>query len=393
MKRARFARRGGLTRDAERLTRLATGLALSASRVETLFWQRDLAELVQKLLNAGNEDALNAALDQLWRADARTYDALADFIEAGAESMSILINDQPHDVLLFAAPVLAWSRFSIQAGSIAIPALQNLHTQLSAHVLAADTRLTLVNYLFSPDQLPRSYTDTHQLVGVLANCLTQGLDLSIDPAQLETTLNFLSDTRYVLGALAAPRGAPMFRWQEEDMQGSARETVLTQWRTQGGAILQPMLPACALEVLLPNAYHHVCREADRASRPYSLRASVAFLEATLSIKPDGLRAVIAPFYDQQLEEYRIGFTQTDSNEVMHGVVWAMLGPEDENTDTVEEIERVLRGCGLDDILVIDHRMPMEYCDDCGAPMYPDPEGQPVHAELPEEAASQQVHLH
>ena len=38
-------------------------------------------------------------------------------------------------------------------------------------------------------------------------------------------------------------------------------------------------------------------------------------------------------------------------------------------------------------------MPMEYCDDCGAPMYPDPEGQPVHAELPETGEQPPAHLH
>lgn len=44
-----------------------------------------------------------------------------------------------------------------------------------------------------------------------------------------------------------------------------------------------------------------------ASRPYSLRASVAFLQTTLGKPAESLRAVIGAFYDKRLEEYRIGF--------------------------------------------------------------------------------------
>ncbi|HMM71875.1 MAG TPA: DUF2863 family protein, partial [Rhodocyclaceae bacterium] len=161
----------------------------------------------------------------------------------------------------------------------------------------------------------------------------------------------------------------------------------------GGAPVATLLTGCAHALLLPNAYHAACREADRESRPYSLRASVDFLSSTLAVEPAGLRAVIAPFYDQRLEEYRIGFTLADSDEVVHGVVWALLGAEDESTETVADIETILRECGLTDTLVLDHRMPMEYCDDCGAPLYPDPEGQPVHAELPDDAPAAPAHLH
>lgn len=393
MKRTRFARRGGLTPDAERLTRLAAGLAWSSSRVEDAFWERDLSALVEKLLEAGNEDALNAALDQLWRAEGHAYEDLADFIEAGAESLSITVDGRAWDALLFAAPVLAWSRYNIPSGAIADAPLRHLRTQLAAHVLADRTKLALADFLFSPDQLPRGYTDTRELVHRLTDAAMAGNDLRMDAEMLGEAINFLSDTRYVIGVVAAPRGEPLFRWQEEDMQGSPRDTVLNQWRAQGGAVIQPLLPACALEVVLPNAYHAACRDADRASRPYSLRASVAFLETTLNVRPEQLRAVVAPFHDKQLEEYRIGFTLGEASEVVHGVVWALLGAEDENSESVEEIERVLKECGVDDVLVLDHRMPMEYCDDCGAPLYPDPEGQPVHAELPESAPGQPAQLH
>jgi uncharacterized protein YuzB (UPF0349 family) len=45
-------------------------------------------------------------------------------------------------------------------------------------------------------------------------------------------------------------------------------------------------------------------------------------------------------------------------------------------------------------LAVAGRFPLEYCDDCGAPLYPNPDGEPVHAELPEEQAEAAPrHLH
>lgn len=121
---------------------------------------------------------------------------------------------------------------------------------------------------------------------------------------------------------------------------------------------------------------------------------MAFLGTSLDAPASNLRAVIAPFWENQLEEYRIGITLRGREEVVHGVVWPLLGVEDENGEGVAQIESVLRECGVNDILVLEHRFPLEYCDDCGAPLYPSPEGEVVHAEMPAEQADQMPrHLH
>ena len=183
----------------------------------------------------------------------------------------------------------------------------------------------------------------------------------------------------------------MFRWQES---GGDRETALTQWRNQGGACLMPMLPGCAVDVVLPDAYFAASRSVDRASRDYAVRASVAFLGTTLEVPASGLRAVVAPFHDRQLEEFRIGITLRDKPQVIHGIVWPLLGAEDENSDVALQIDAALRECGVTDIVTLHHRFPMEYCDDCGSPLYPSPDGEAVHAELPDdEGEPVPRHLH
>lgn len=390
MKRSRFGRRGGLSRDAEQLAWLATGLADSGSRAEDRYWESRLVTLIDRILDEDDEDALNAALDHLYSTNARAYDELADFIESQAENGQRPSPGQ--DVLLIAAPVLAWSRYRIPAGPIPPALLANLRVHLAAHVLAEGVKLSVADFLFSPDQLPQGYCPTASLAQALGEAALANQDLHIETDGLAETAQFLSDTRYLLAAVAVPKGAPIFRWQESDRIG--RDQALAQWRTQGGACLAPQLPGCTLEVVLPEAYFAACRQADLASRPYSIRASVAFLGTTLEIPATELRAVIAPFQDRQLEEYRIGFTRRNQEQVLHGVVWPLLGAEDETTDTAAQIEAVLRECGVGDIQNLDHAYPVEYCDDCGAPFYPAPDGEVVHAEMPDEQSEQMPrHLH
>lgn len=390
MKRSRFARRGALNREAEQIARLAAGLAASASRIEDDFWERRLAAAVDKLLRTGNEDTLNLALDHLFGANARAYDALADLIESRAESGVLGAGGGEFDVALIAAPLLAWSRFTIPSGPLPAAALAAARTQLQAHVLAAGTKLALADFLYSPDQLPRGFVETWRLANQLAKAAAEDRNARIDPRQLPETTRFISDTRYLIGAVAAPRGQALFRWQEED---GSREQAATQWAAQGGAALQPLFTGCALEPLLPEVFHAACRNADQGLRVYSLRAAVAFLQTVLGVRPQQLRAVVAPFHEERLEEYRVGFTHADANEVVHGVVWPLLGAEDESTDCVGQIEAVLEEAGIGSVVVLENRFPLEFCDDCGMPMYPTPEGETAHAELPEDLPQAPAHLH
>jgi hypothetical protein len=390
MKRSRFSRRSKLDSATEELIRLAGCVAESSSRIEDEFWQQRLTTAVDHLLADADDATLNGALDQLYSNGGRAYDELADIVESCCQSKRLPAPAE-QDVIMFAAPVLVWSRFNIPSGPLSEALMANLRVQLQAHVFADGAKIGLCDFLWSPDQLPQSYAETAQLCDRLTKAALHARDLPIDGHTLPDTISFLSDTRYLIGAVAAPRGQALFRWQEDK---APRADVHKTWRDQGGEALRAFLPACAIEMLLPQPYHAAAREADRASRPYSLKAAVSFLQTTLNVSATELRAVIAPFHDRQLEEFRIGFTLADSTEVVHGVVWPLLEAEDESADTPGQIEAVLHDAGLRQVISLDHRFPMEYCDDCGAPLYPNPDGEPSHAELPEDKADATPrHLH
>ncbi len=391
MKRNRLSSRKRISADAAELGRLATCLSESGGKLEDLFWEKKLSDLVCHLLQNGAEDDLNASLDRLFDSHAAAHDCLADTIEACAESGILTHGGQDYDVMLFNAPLLAWSRFSIASGAIPKSTLQSLKVHLGAHVFSADARVAVADYLFSPDQLPRSFVDTWQLMRDLGKAAIENLPVQLDVSTLPETNQFLSDTRYLIGAIAVPHGKPLFRWNEND--NVTRESALKEWIKQGGPCLEPLLTGCAFQPLLADAYHAACRTADMASRPYSLRASVAFLQTTLGKPAESLRAVIGAFYDKRLEEYRIGFGPRDSEAIYHGVIWPLLGSEDENTDVVSEVETLLRESGIKEIVAHNQQFPFEFCEDCGAPLYPNVEGEPVHAELPEQSNTPSQTLH
>lgn len=335
--------------------------------------------MIDQLLKSGDEETLSTALDKMYQEGDRGYDSLADLIESRSESCFLESNAE-FDLLLIALPILAWSRYNIPSGPLGAEVLTNLRTHLQAHILSANVRLALADVLFSPDQLPQGYCKTLQLTERLAGAALGNRNEHFDPADLAETMSFLSDNRYVLGALAIPKEGAIFRWQDESIN---QDEACRHWQSQGTEVLRPALPACAIELLAPLPYHAACRDADRRSRPYAVKASIAFLQTTLNVTADQLCAVVAPFHDQHLEEYRVGLTLMPSNQVIHGVVWPLLEAEDENSDIVLQIDTALKETGVGRIMLLDHRFPLEYCDDCGTPLYPNPEGEPMHAELPE----------
>jgi len=386
MKRRRLYARPRLSRDAERLAWLAQALADSGSRLEDAWLESEMTTLIEKLLRGGDEEALNQALDRLHDTQPRAYDDLADLIEAACEISRV--GDTWR--LILALPVLAWSRYAIPARTLPQATLDSLRAQLAGHVLAADTRVHFANFLFSPDQLPQGYCDTRVFAEALWASAAAGHDLVVEGDSLPESQTFVSDVRYILAVVQIPAGRPVFRWNEPD---GNRDTALEAWRQQAGANLQALLTGCAYELLLPDAYFSAWRRADRETRPFALRAAVEYLKSLFNVPASGLRAVAAPYYDRWLEEWRIGFTGIDSDDVVHGVTWPLLGGEDENADLAGSIEALLKETGLGEVRILDTRMPLEFCDDCGAPLFPNPEGESVHAELPEEMQGTPAHLH
>lgn len=389
-------RKSHLSPDAERLVAAALGLSNSGSRSEDRFWELSLARRIERLLDGGHPQPVFDALDRLNQADAEAYGALIEAVEDCAESVEIEVDGKAWDCLLVSAPLVVWTRFRIPSGPLSADAAQALSAHWQAHVLARDARFRLVPYLYSVDQLPRDFAEMRKLLRKLATSAVGGHTPRMDLKSLPETAEMFADSRFLLGVVAVPRGEPLFRWQQTDAnEHASRVQCLEQWIAQGRTNLEPLLPGCGFECLLPDAYHLNMREADRRVRPYAIRAAVHFLTHALSVEPADLRASIAAFGDERVDEYRVGLSIDDSDDVAQGIVWPLLGAESDTDDPspLEAIRETLRETGVSEVRTWPELNEPEFCEDCGVPLYPNAKGEIVHAEMPDDVEPEATHFH
>ena len=76
-------------------------------------------------------------------------------------------------------------------------------------------------------------------------------------------------------------------------------------------------------------------------------------------------------------------------------MWPLYGREDENArpGPLDEVMSQLAECGVTEVKKLAGTFTPEYCEDCGAPLFANTEGEIVHAELPEEADTHTAHFH
>ncbi|MES2325438.1 MAG: DUF2863 family protein [Pseudomonadota bacterium] len=410
-----------LSAESQRLVSISQAIVQAASRIEERAWERHLDTHLQKLLKTGHQETIDNTLNVLFKDDLNAYDMLMEGVEAVSES-SLMVDlhdgvETTYQTLLVAAPILAWTRFSIASGTIPADELVTLSAHFSAHLLADGVKMSMAPTLFAIDQLPRTHAETYSATHKLAQAAYKGT--STKPiAKPPETAPFLADTRYLLVAVVAPLNAPLFRWQEPQHQVNfitERANALEQWQKQAADTVSRLLPGCGIELLLPEAYYVACREADKLIRPVSIRAAVHYLTNTLAVEASDLRAVIAGFGEEspdgQIDEYRVAFTLRQTTEVIYGIVWPLYGQEDEDGTPVEglssadmegmsvqkapieEIQAHLNDAGITHIKRHSERFVAEYCDDCGAPYFADPTGELVHAEMPDDAPAGNEHFH
>lgn len=390
MRRNRFISRARQSADAETLGKLACRLSESANRLEDHLWERRLVELLNDRLARGFDGDIDVALDALAKSSPLAYDDLADLAESCAESAAIEIDGKPHDALLVAMPLLAWSRYKLPAARLSASVADAVLAQFSGHLAASGTRVVLADYLYAIDQLPESFGEVHDTASRLFEAATQGTRMKVDPKSLREPVSMLADTRYLLAAIVAPQGQALFHWQQTGVDPDAKLGALAAFREQAGAALAPMLTGCRYRMLSPNAFHAALRQADRELREFSLQAAVAYLKLAYDISPQALHAAVGVYEDKRSGrdiELRVGIGAAGNDDsVIEGIVWPLLGDDEEKA--LEDAEAALRATGVTHITLHPQRFPLEFCDDCGAPMFPNPAGHSVHTETPEECEEQ-----
>ncbi|MFZ6690660.1 DUF2863 family protein [Undibacterium sp. SXout20W] len=387
-----------LAAESQRLVNLSLAVAQSASRMEDLAWQEKLDLYVAKNLKQHHQDILDAAAENLFASHPNGYEVLVETLETISTSAIFEVQGHQYYTLLIAAPILAWTRFEISSGSISVDALASLSHQLSTQLLVDQAKLRLLPNLYSIDQLPRNHTETYALMERQAMSLLKNSTPPVE-AERAQTVPFLADIRYLLAVLVTPIDAPLFQWQALDAPYDcvkAKSAALLEWQQQVEPTIKNLLPGCGIELLLPEAYYTACREADIKIRPASIRSAVFYLTQTLGKEANQFEVVIAACGVQetpgQIDEFRISFCLVEAPEVIYGVVWPLYQAEDQlaalgmdDTGQVNgDIPEILTECGIVNILQLEEIFAMEFCDDCGTPLFADREAELVHPEMPED---------
>jgi len=397
-----------LSAESQRMINSSQALADSTSRLEVRSWERSLDLLLHKQLKNNHQGIIDTALDHLFKADLAAYDVLVEAVESNSEACALEHGDQLFNVQLLALPVLAWTRFSIASGQLPADLRDGLFAHLHAHVLADDASLALAPTLYAIEQLPRHHADVFALTQRMG---LAALKKSTPQLSLETTATapFLADTRYLIAAVTVPNGAPMFRWQMDESKSAMQEknAALEAWTLQATPLLARFLAGCNVELLLPQPYYFACREADKRIRPAAIRAADHYLTHTLGVNSSELYANIGSFCEDinaQVDEYRVGFSIGNSDNIVYGIVWPLYEQEDgdEVSDLatpdgskkpIEELLGILRECGIVHIKLHEERYTMEFCDDCGTPLFPTTDGELAHPEMPEDTPTALEHFH
>lgn len=386
-----------LARDTQQLITLASHCAKAGSRYEDIFWEREILSLATKLMAAGKDLTIEAALDSTLGttddADLDAHETLLSFCEAAAESAHIEVDNAKFDTLLIALPMVAWSRYAIPSGPLSArndasnKTAQALMQALHAHVLADGARACLSPFLYSIDQMPISFSGVHKLAQKLTHAAISDQRPSFDSAKLPTAADLLADVRFLIVGVSVSENAPLFRWQAD--MSLTRASCASTWTKHAKPLMASLLPGCEFECLLPDAYFVSCREADRRVRPYAIRAAVSFLENTLKVKPEKVHAVVAAVGEKAVSEFRISFITPGQSDVVHGSIWPVFSAEEDET----EIIRVLRDCKVSHISTPEGMFDPEHCDDCGAPLFANEDSEMVHPAWPDDTDHTAAHYH
>ena len=216
--------------DVERLVADAISLAASGSHIEDQFWEERLNVRLMRLLKSQNQNVIDASLDQIFRINTLAFEVLADCAETLAESLVMEHEGQNWDVLLLALPIVAHTRYQIPSGALPVNVIESTAAALHSSIASSDTRLAIVPWLYSIDQMPHSHCQTRLLTEALSSAAITASEVKIELRDMSETIAVLADPRFIIAAVAAPSGMPLFRWQAEVPTRQERGMSLIGWQ-------------------------------------------------------------------------------------------------------------------------------------------------------------------
>ena len=423
MKRPERKSPANTSKESKRLLDLAEEASGATSRIERDFWIAQIETVATDLLDAGKDSAIESALEKSFNSSPDAHDLLSEAAEAAGETCFFHLNGIHYTALLISVPMVAWSKYPIASGSLKASEIAPIAKHLQDIILAEGSQFIMLPFLYSMDHLPQSFSETRELLKFLADAVMNDDKLPSLPKEDET-IDMPADIRMLVGAVIAPYGKPMFRWQTsfatlaapttkaatkpatkvstktsptkaKSETASSRATCLVSWADVATAKLAKLIPGAEFELGLPDAYFSNLRQSDIRVRPRMITGAVEHLELALKRDASEMHAIIASVGEMEIDEYRIGFALKNSATIVNGTIWPLIAAEDDEQSPSprEQIEALLKAANIGKITKLPGVLPPEYCEDCGAPLFYDAEGEAVHPHMPDDSNFSPAHYH
>jgi hypothetical protein len=368
------------------------------SRFEDRYWDQQLETMLEKHLSAGHDTLIESLLQEFAASDSECTEALLEHIQTVSQSFITELGGQTWQVVLMTAPLAVWTRYQLPQAKVSAATVDALSTMLKQTILAPDVVLHAIPHLLSLEEMPRHFSQTYQWLHLLGDCATGAGKTMPKLNLIEPNPALLVDTRHFVFAAAAPLGEPLLRWQLDTR--SNHDTCLKAWTEQSQAVFSQLLPGCQFDILLPMTYHASVELSEIHVRSVAITSACQWLQETLELKPGELRATIAAVGERDAQEYRVGYHWGRQQDVIYGTIWPLFDQSEQDNhqngsiiDQADEIAAVLKQSGVDQIKRIPGVLLPDSCEDCGAPLFPNPSGELVHAELPEQAFDAPMNFH
>ena len=244
-------------------------------------------------------------------------------------------------------------------------------------------RVVMGSHMISADHLPEAFREVRGLVDGMRR-LEHGEVYGIGSLVREAPPPDFADSRYILCTVAADKTEDLFRPNDDTLVSMAR--AMMNFCLEVHDILEFTMIGSVFEVQPVGGFYQRWRESETTMRAWGLKALVDFA-ASMGFAPDKLVATMGLFVPNareadKMSELRIGLTpKNEPDHVIAGIAWPLMPEElDSFAATAHDI---LESKSLHDIVEHEQTFSLEWCEDCGSPLYATPDGLVVHVELPD----------
>ncbi len=370
-----------LSEESKKLLNLAYCASDSTSNLEDRLVQTQIEALCNATLARGEDSDIEAALALLKEEEGTQYDDLLSLAEGCAE----FYEDKEGAHLLILLPVLAWSRYKIPFGKMPESLAKKIAVLYKTYFASPKALIAIGNSLIAAEHIPERLTDVRKLLTKLVKPKKEAAVVDISYLLTSDPADDFSDVRYIAFGITVTDSADLFGALPIDRIEKARR--LMDFSLKARSELRQFMTGSMLEVQAPAAFFTAWRQAVASERLFSLKALVSYV-CIGKVTPEKLIATTAIFsnlsgdaHNEAQPEVRIGISFTyEANRIVAGVVWPCEPTELEIAQGFAKEVLLLEG--IKTVVAHDQLFPLEWCEQCGAPLYANPEGNVTHVEKP-----------